>query len=64
MKEIYVSLTRLLREVPADRTVAFGLSAAEMIKEIEAESEIGKQYLSDLLRISRDYLIRTSKLKE
>lgn len=51
----------LLEELPANQIVwksEITLTAQQMILELESETNLGKQYISDLLRISRDFLIR------
>jgi len=53
----------LVREVPADTVVWRTLSgdeytADELRRLIEEGDEVGRQYASDLLRISRDFLLR------
>lgn len=60
------AVARLIREVsPADavlwRTVSgTEYTAHELLQHIEAGDELGRQYASDLLRISRDFLRRTA----
>lgn len=55
----------LLKELP-DNTIIFKLSSnkkytnLEMINELENNTELGRIYISDLLRISRDILKRQS----
>lgn len=61
------ALIQLLSEVPAD-TIVFrpldglgGRSAGQMIQEIKTDTELGRQYGSDLLRVARDFLKRQIK---
>lgn len=56
----------LVREVPPDevawRTLdGQELTSGELAAQVEAGTELGRQYASDLLRVSRDYMRRRSR---
>lgn len=61
MKEV---LIQLLGELPANTVVARYMmpdgvfTAVRMIGELEQDSEVGRQWAGDLLRVSRDMLVR------
>lgn len=51
----------LLKELPPNQIVwksEITLTTQQMILELESETDLGKQYISDLLRVSRDFLMR------
>jgi hypothetical protein len=56
----------LVREVPADEVVwrtmdGTSFTSRQLVDEIEAGTELGRQYAADLLRISRDLLKRKAR---
>ena len=61
------ALTSLIAEVSPADTILWETSdgesytAAQLRRELEAGSEVGRQYASDLLRVSRDYLRRKAR---
>ncbi len=65
-RDVFASL--LAEVLPADtvvwRTSTGVYTAAELRKQIEEGTEIGRQYASDLLRISRDFLMRKAQRVE
>jgi|GEM_PF-1280199 hypothetical protein len=60
-------LANLIAEVAPASSVIYrtmdgsAISAGDMIREVDAGSELGRQYASDLLRVSRDFLIRQAR---
>ena len=56
----------LVREVPAEEVVwrtmeGTSFTSRQLVAEIEAGTELGRQYAADLLRISRDFLKRKAR---
>lgn len=54
----------LLEELPANQIVwksEITLTVQQIILELESETNLGKQYISDLFRVNRDFLIRKIK---
>jgi len=56
----------LVREVPAEEIVwrtmdGTSFTSHQLVAEIEAGTELGRQYAADLLRISRDFLKRKAR---
>lgn len=60
-------LANLIEEVAPTNSVIYRtidgstVSAGDMMREVDAGSELGRQYASDLLRVSRDFLIRQAR---
>jgi hypothetical protein len=56
----------LVREVPADEIVwrtmdGTAFTSRQLVAEIEAGTELGRQFAADLLRVSRDFLKRKAR---
>ena len=57
----------ILSELPKDQNVYRGIgkyqwNAEQMIKEIEESSDVAKQYICDILRVSRDIIHDKSEM--
>lgn len=56
------AIINLIKELPEKhivyQTISYGFTAKELIEQIQNDSDIGKQYISELLRISRDLIAR------
>lgn len=51
-------LKELTPESVVYKTMSYSFTAQEMLKELESETSISKEWISSVLRISRDILIR------
>jgi len=58
MKEILVALHNLPPETLVWRTISKSFTASDLVLEIESGSESGRQFVSDVLRFSVDYIKR------
>lgn len=64
--EIRSIFTSLLLELPSNTQIwktlcGKSLNAEDLLKEIEENTEIGNQYISEVLRVSRDLITRKNK---
>jgi len=62
------AIASLLAEVIPSETIVWRCgdtyTAAQLRQQVEDESPIGQQYASDLLRVSRDFLLRMANRKD
>jgi len=65
MLQIFISLLKEIdSDVIVDRSMDGFLTAAEMITELENKTERSKDYVSEVLRISRDFIVNQKTKKK